>query len=74
MNVNANMASGFLLVFLIFMLLISILSYYLGKRKTNTPMLATFIGMFLAFIPPLALIYLIVLVVKSDIKTVGCEN
>jgi hydrogenase-4 membrane subunit HyfE len=46
----------------------SVLSYYLGKRKTNTPKMATLIGMLLAFIPSLGLIYIAILVLKNDIN------
>lgn len=71
MTLNIDFIGTF---FLAFMSLIGILSYYLGRRKTNTPVLATFIGILLAFIPPLALIYLIVLVIKADVKTATSEH
>ncbi len=57
--------------YLVFVLLIGILSYYLGKRKTQTPKLATFFGVILAFIPPLALLYIIILIIKNDIQPVN---
>ena len=50
------------------MMVIGILSYYLGKRKTNTPKIATLIGVLLSLIPPLGLIYLAALVLKKDIN------
>ena len=43
------------------------ISLYLGRRKTETPRLVSVIGFFTAFIPPIALIYLIILVLKRDL-------
>jgi hypothetical protein len=43
--------------------------YYLGRRKTQTPILAGFLGAVLTLIPPMGLIYLVVLVLKKDINT-----
>ncbi|HAS13865.1 MULTISPECIES: hypothetical protein [Idiomarina] len=65
MNFNATLLGQ---VILIFIPIIVILSYYLGKRKTQTPKLATLIGLILAFIPPLALIYVAALVIKNDVR------
>ena len=45
------------------------LSYYLGERKTETPAMCAVVGFGLAFFPPFLLIYLALLVLKSDIKT-----
>lgn len=49
------------------MLIVGGLSYYLGKRKTSNPKIATFIGVALCITPPLNLVYLIVLMLKNDI-------
>ncbi|MGM0428769.1 MAG: hypothetical protein ACQEQ2_00520 [Pseudomonadota bacterium] len=65
MNFNATLLGQ---VILIFIPIIVILSYYLGKRKTQTPKLATLIGFILAFIPPLALVYIAALVIKNDVR------
>jgi 4-amino-4-deoxy-L-arabinose transferase-like glycosyltransferase len=65
LNFNATLLGQ---VILIFIPIIVILSYYLGKRKTQTPKLATLIGLILAFIPPLALIYVAALVIKNDVR------
>ena len=43
------------------------LSYYLGKRKTSSPKIATLIGVVLCIIPPLNLVYLIVLMLKDEV-------
>tara|TARA_R110000868_G_scaffold88008_4_gene245579 strand:- start:72 stop:302 length:231 start_codon:yes stop_codon:yes gene_type:complete len=64
-NINATLFGGFVIGLAVVM---TAVSYYLGKRKTATPILAAIIGFFSAIIPPLALIYLIVLVLKRDIK------
>jgi hypothetical protein len=64
LNINANVLVQFLMLFIP---LIGFLSYYLGKRKTQTPKLATFFGVLLAFIPPFALLYIMVLIVKNDV-------
>lgn len=65
MNVNATIVGQ---VIILTAVVSGILSFYLGKRKTQTPILATVIGVILAFIPPLALIYLAALVLKNDIN------
>ncbi|UJJ31945.1 hypothetical protein [Halopseudomonas maritima] len=45
------------------------LSAYLSVRKTQTPVLGSILGFVLAFIPPFSLLYLVVLVLKRDVKT-----
>ena len=65
MNVNATTLGEIIFFFVI---AIGILSYYLGKRKTRTPKVATLIGILLSFIPPLGLVYLAILVLKNDVK------
>lgn len=64
MNINLSIIG---LVAVVYILLIVRLSYYLGKRKTQAPKLATFWGVILAFIPPFALIYIIALLIKDDV-------
>ncbi|WP_394147089.1 hypothetical protein [Shewanella atlantica] len=65
MNINASVMGQ---VILFTAVVSGILSFYLGKRKTQTPILATVIGVILSFIPPLALIYLAALVLKNDVN------
>lgn len=65
MNINATLLGEIIFISVI---VIGFLSYYLGKRKTNTPKMATLVGIILSFIPPLGLIYLAVLVLKNDIN------
>lgn len=46
------------------------LSYKLGVNKTENPKRAAIIGFLLAFLPPLALIYLVILLLKNDSEIV----
>lgn len=48
------------------MFIVGGLSYYLGKRKTEKPKVATLIGVLLCLAPPLNIVYLIVLMLKND--------
>ncbi|MBQ4834651.1 hypothetical protein J8L70_15595 [Pseudoalteromonas sp. MMG010] len=42
-------------------------SYYLGKRKTTTPIVVALMGGFLALIPLLGIIFIMVLIFKQDL-------
>ncbi|MDP4530076.1 hypothetical protein Q3O59_13695 [Alkalimonas delamerensis] len=64
MDINAAVLGQFMFFFLVF---VGITSYFLARRKTNTPILATLIGVLLAIVPPLGLIYLAALVLKEDV-------
>jgi len=64
MNINATLFGQ--LIFLSFFI-VGGLSYYLAKRKTTTPKIATLIGVLLCITPPLNIVYLIVLLLKKDI-------
>lgn len=68
MNINATLFGQIIIVLAILM---TVAGYYLGKRKTTTPVVTSVIGFFTAFIPPLSLIFLIVLVLKKDIEENG---
>lgn len=57
------------MVFSIWIILITGLTFYLAKRKTENPRIASILGFLTSLLPPLALIYIIVLVQKSDIVT-----
>ena len=65
MNINATLAGEIMFVFVLF---VGALSYYLGRRKTQTPVLACLLGVLLSLIPPFGLIYLVVLMLKKDIN------
>jgi hypothetical protein len=49
--------------------IVGAISYYLGKRKTTTPIVATLIGIGLCILPPLNFVYLIVLMLKNDVSS-----
>jgi hypothetical protein len=55
-------------VIAVWIIIATVLTYFLAKRKTQTPVIATILGFFLSFMPPLSMIYLIVLVLKNDIS------
>ena len=56
-------------VILLSSVIIGLVSYYLGRRKTQTPVLAGVIGFFLGLIPVFGIIYLVVLMLKNDVVT-----
>ena len=64
MNINATLLGEIMIVFI---LVVGALSYYLGRRKTQTPILAGLLGLVLSIIPPFGLVYLVVLVLKKDV-------
>ncbi|MCB2384275.1 hypothetical protein KV201_19130 [Shewanella sp. SR1] len=64
MNINATVLGQFIIVFALIM---GALCYYLGRRKTQTPVLTGLLGMVLSIIPPFGLVYLVVLVLKKDV-------
>lgn len=65
MSFNATLVGQFLVVFALIM---GALTYYLGRRKTNTPIIAGVLGALLSLMPLLGLIYAAALVLKSDVK------
>ena len=71
MNINATLLGQFILLSVI---VISSLSYYLGKRKTQNVKTTTFIGFLLSFIPPLGLIFIAILALKNDISNNNTSN
>lgn len=64
MNINITLVGQLIAIFAIIM---AIVCFYLGKRKTQTPVLVSIIGFFSALVPPIALIYLLVLTLKKDV-------
>ncbi|MBA6390943.1 hypothetical protein H4J38_09175 [Colwellia sp. BRX10-3] len=64
MNINATLF-GELVLYSMF--IVGGLSYYLGKRKTTSPKIATLIGVLLCIAPPLNIVYIIVLRLKSNV-------
>lgn len=63
MNINATLLGEFIALFALIM---GAVCYYLGRRKTQTPILAGLLGAVLSIIPPFGLVYLVVLVLKKD--------
>ena len=53
-----------------FVVSVTAISYKLGQTKTENAKLAGIIGFLLSFLPPLALIYLAILVFKEEVGTV----
>lgn len=66
MNFNATLLGE---IVFYSMLIVGALSYYLGKRKTSTPKIATLVGIALCIVPPLNIVYLILLMLKNDFST-----
>jgi len=55
---------------LLFISTVTWLSYHLGCTKTENPVASGAIGFLLSFIPPIGLIYLIILSLKDEVTTV----
>lgn len=70
MNINATLVGQIMFVFV---LAVGALSYYLGRRKTQTPVVAGLLGVVLCSIPPCALVYLVVLVLKKDVGSTSAS-
>lgn len=68
MNINATLLGEIIFVLAI---VFAIVGFYLGKRKTETPMLVSVLAFFSALIPPIGLIFLMVLAYKKDLPTVS---
>jgi ABC-type molybdate transport system permease subunit len=66
MNINVTVIGQFVIGLAVFM---AAICYYLGRRKSETPVLVSIIGFFTAVFPPLALVYLLILVFKRDLPT-----
>jgi hypothetical protein len=64
MGINITFLGQIIAVWIV---IATILTFFLAKRKTQTPIIATIIGFVLSFIPPVSMIYLIVLVLKKDV-------
>ena len=63
MNITATLFGELVLVS---MFIVGGLSYFLGKRKTANPKIATLVGVLLCITPPLNLVYLLVLALKKN--------
>jgi len=58
------------IIFVFFVSTVTWLSYYLGRTKTENPNITGLIGFFLSFVPPIGLIYLVILSLKEEVATV----
>lgn len=65
MNINLSV---FLNIIFGLAIIMAVLGYYLGRRKTQTPKLTALVAVLTAVIPPVALLFLIALLLKNDIK------
>lgn len=65
MNVNATLVGQLIVVFA---LVVGVISYFLGRRKTQSPILAGVLGAVLSIVPLFGLIYLVVLMLKNDVN------
>tara|TARA_R110002033_G_scaffold1302_3_gene11951 strand:+ start:2635 stop:2937 length:303 start_codon:yes stop_codon:yes gene_type:complete len=70
MNFNATVVGQ---VIVIFALVVGVTSYFLGRRKTQSPILAGVLGAVLSIVPLFGLIYVVVLMLKNDVK-LGAET
>ncbi len=68
MSINATFMGQ---VIFICMIVIGLLSYLLGRKKTTTPVLTGVIGSLLGFIPPVGMIFLCILVLKNDVNPIS---
>lgn len=64
-SIDATFLAQFILITACIM---AALGYYLGKRKTQTPFVTALLCVLSALIPPIALIFLFVLVLKNDVQ------
>jgi len=58
------------ILFILFVSTVTWLSYSLGFTKTENPIKSGVIGFLLSFLPPIGLIYLIILSLKEEVTTV----
>jgi FtsH-binding integral membrane protein len=54
---------------ILFALIMGAICYYVGRRKTQTPLLSALLGTVLSIMPPFGLVYLVALVLKKDLTS-----
>ncbi|MCB1694175.1 MAG: hypothetical protein KDI19_15495 [Pseudomonadales bacterium] len=59
-----------IVLFVLFALAMTWICYRLGQTKTENPGRAAAIGLVLSFVPPFALVYVLVLVLKEEVGIV----
>ncbi|WP_160154183.1 hypothetical protein [Microbulbifer sp. ALW1] len=68
MNINLTVIGQFIAIFAV---VIAVISYYLGRRKTETPVLAAVLGGVFSIVPVFGLIYVVFLLFKRDLVKAG---
>jgi hypothetical protein len=58
------------LMVLTVMVIVAVISYFLGKRKTDSPIKASALGFVFSVIPVLGVIYVVYLAAKEDLNKV----
>lgn len=71
MNIDATLYGQFVIIFAFVM---AALCYYLGRRKTQNPVLAGLLGAFLSLLPLFGLVYLMVLLFKKDLSSTSASK
>lgn len=71
MNINATLYGQFVIIFALIM---GLLCYYLGRRKSKNPVLAGLLGAVLSLIPLFGLVYLMVLLFKKDVSSTSASG
>jgi predicted PurR-regulated permease PerM len=66
MNINATLLGQTIIILAI---VFAVVGFYLGKRKTETPVLVSVLAFFSALMPPIGLIFLMVLAFKKDLPS-----
>ena len=64
MNISLTVIGQFITIFAV---VIAAVSYYLGRRKTETPVLAALLGAVFSIIPIFGLVYVVFLMFKKDL-------
>ncbi|MGY5796335.1 glycosyltransferase 87 family protein [Rheinheimera faecalis] len=71
MNIDATLYGQFVIIFALVM---AALCYYLGRRKTQNPVLAGLLGAVLSLLPLFGLVYLLVLLFKKDVSSTSASK
>jgi predicted PurR-regulated permease PerM len=66
MNLNATLVGQFAFVLAI---ICALVGYFLGRRKSNSPILLSVVGFVCGLIPPLGAVFILVLALKKDLTT-----
>jgi len=64
MNFNATLVGQFAFALAI---VCALVGYFVGRRKSNSPVLLAVVGFFCGLIPPLGAIFIIIIALKKDL-------